>query len=62
MGDKLVKSENLCCQFCCILQTIYLTLRVPNVTVGPNKSVGANFSWKLIKKRVPNKSVGGKFS
>ena len=24
--------------------------RVPNITVGLNKSVGANFSWKLIKK------------
>ena len=24
--------------------------RVPNITVGLNKSVGGNFSWKLIKK------------
>ena len=24
--------------------------RVPNTTVGLNKSVGANFAWKLIKK------------
>ena len=36
--------------------------RVPNITVGLNKSVGVNFSWKLIKKVAPNKSVGGKFS
>ena len=35
---------------------------VPNITVGLNKSVGVNFFWKLIKKVVPNKSVGGKFS
>ena len=34
----------------------------PNITVGLNKSVGANFSWKLIKKVAPNKSVGEKFS
>ena len=36
--------------------------RVSNITVGLNKSVGENFSWKLINKVVPNKSVGGKFS
>ena len=30
---------------------LYLTYsRVPNITVGLNKSVGGNFSWKLIKK------------
>ena len=36
--------------------------RVPNTTVGLNKSVGANFSWiflKINKKVVLNKNIGG---
>ena len=35
-----------------IAQVNFITCysRVPNITVGLNKSVGANFSWKLIKK------------
>ena len=33
-----------------LLTNIATYSRVPNITVGLNKSVGANFSWKLIKK------------
>ena len=32
------------------LKQKYQYSRVPNITVGLNKNVGVNFSWKLIKK------------
>jgi len=51
------------------LAALQLYSRVLNIIVGLNKSVGANFSWKLIKKiflkinkKVElNKNVGGIF-